>query len=417
MFRKRILCLLTAVCCLAGLAASAAAAEVDCDSVYCFTCSDFSASGEALTGICITGLPDPEAGTVMLGTRVLRCGDILTAGQVEAMTFVPVQSEQDQDAVVTYLPIYTERVDSAATMTIAIRGKRDQAPVAQDSTMETYKNLPNTDTLKVTDPEGQPLTYTIVRQPKRGEVTISEDGSFTYTPKKNKVGTDSFTFTATDPAGNVSREATVTIQILKPTDAKQYTDTVGRDCRFAAEWMKNTGIFVGEQIGSDCCFQPDKAVTRGEFVAMAAKVLNIPIDDTATYTGYTDEIPQWLQPYLAAALRSGMPAGLPMAETGEFGADTAITGAEAAMMLQNALDLTVLTQAEPVEEVGKETGVFEEEVEAEAEDAWAQTALTVMAQNGIELTSGGTLTRGEVAKLLYQVSILAQNAPGTAVYQ
>lgn len=416
MFRKRFLCLLVALCCLVGVAASAAAAEVDSDSVYCFSGEDFSTSEDALTGICITGLPAAETGTVMLGTRVLRCGDILTAGQVEAMTFVPVRSEEDRDAVVTYLPIYADRVESAATMTIAIRGRQDQAPVAQDSTMETYKNLANTGTLKVTDPEGQTLTYTIVRQPKRGTVTVEADGSFTYTPKKNKVGTDSFTFTATDPAGNVSREATVTIQILKPTDSKQYSDTVGRDCRFTAEWMKNTGIFVGEQIGDDCCFQPDKAVTRGEFLAMAAKVLNIPVEEDAAYTGYTDEIPNWLQPYLAAALRSGMTAGLPNSETGEFGADTAITGAEAAVMLQNALDLTVLTQAEPVVEISKETGSFEEPVE-EAEDAWAQTALAVMAQNGIELASSETLTRAEVANILYQVSILAKDAPGTAVYQ
>ena len=65
------------------------------------------------------------------------------------------------------------------------------------------------------------------------------DGSFIYTPKKNKVGVDSFTYTATDASGKVSREATVTIQILKPTDARQYTDTVGLDCRFEAEWLKN----------------------------------------------------------------------------------------------------------------------------------------------------------------------------------
>ena len=79
-------------------------------------------------------------------------------------------------------------------------------------------------------------------------MTIREDGSFLYTPKKNKVGTDSFTYTATDPAGKVSREATVTIQILKPTDNKQYADTTGTTCRFTAEWLRNTGLFVGEQI-------------------------------------------------------------------------------------------------------------------------------------------------------------------------
>ena len=114
-------------------------------------------------------------------------------------------------------------------MTIGIRGKENKAPTAEDSALETYKNLENTGKLKVSDPEGEQLTYTLVRQPKRGTVTISEDGSFTYTPKKNKVGVDSFTYTAADPAGNVSREATVTVTILKPSDTTQYTDTLGVD--------------------------------------------------------------------------------------------------------------------------------------------------------------------------------------------
>ena len=245
MFRNRIVCAVLAACCLLGLCAGVSALEVECDSTYCFSPEDFSAE-EAISGICITGLPDASTGTVMLGSRVLRTGDILTADQLAQMTFSPLQTLEDQDAVVTYLPIYEDRVAPAVTMTIAIRGKEDKAPVAEDSAVETYKNLPNEGRLKVSDPEGQAMTFTVTRQPKRGTVEVREDGTFLYTPKKNKVGVDSFTYTATDPAGNVSREATVTIQIMKPSDATQYTDTVGQSCRFAAEWMKNTGLYTGQ---------------------------------------------------------------------------------------------------------------------------------------------------------------------------
>ena len=277
MFRMRFVCLLLVICCLLGISGMAIAAEVDSDAAYCFTSSDFGS--DELVGICITGLPQPHTGTVWLGNRVLQTGDILTAEQVDQMTFSPVRTEQDQEAVVTYLPIYENRVDQPATMTISIRGKQDKAPVAQDFTIETYKNLPNKGTLKVSDPEGQVLTYTLTRSPKRGTLTIGEDGSFLYTPKKNKVGVDSFTYTATDPAGNVSREATVTIQILKPTDSRQYTDTVGLDCRFEAEWMKNTGLFVGEKIGQQICFRPEQTVSRGDFLAMVVKALDIPVEE------------------------------------------------------------------------------------------------------------------------------------------
>lgn len=83
------------------------------------------------------------------------------------------------------------------------------APVCEDGTLETYKNIANTGTLSATDQEDQELTYQLVKEPKRGTVELHTDGSFTYTPDKNKVGKDSFVFTATDPAGNVSNEACV----------------------------------------------------------------------------------------------------------------------------------------------------------------------------------------------------------------
>ena len=402
MIRMRIAGLVLVLVCVVGLCVGAGALEVDSDTTYCFSSGDFS-ENEDFVGICITGLPDAEAGTAMLGSRVLQPGDILTADQLDQVTFMPLATQSDREAVMTFLPIYENRVEKETQMVISIRGKEDKAPVAEDLALETYKNLPNSGTLKVTDPEGQTLTYTVVRQPKRGQVTVNADGTFQYTPKKNKVGVDSFVFTATDPAGNVSREATVTIRIMKPADKNQYTDTEGSDCRFAAEWMKNTGLFVGEQIGGEYCFHENKTVTRGEFLAMALKVLGIPVDEDASYTGYTDEVPDWLKPYLAAALRSGLTAGLPSAESGIFGADEAVTGAEAAVILQNAMDLAIKTGS---------TGAKDDSV-----PSWAETAVMAMEDNGVQISAGETLTRGQTALLLYQISQMADEAPGLRMYQ
>ena len=402
MFPVRFLCLTLALFCLFGMGSTALAAEVDCDSTYCFTSGDFAEEADALTGICITGLPAAQTGTVMLGSRVLQPGDILTAEQLSQMTFAPLRTEDDAQAQVTYLPIYQNKVEKSATMVISIRGKEDKAPVAEDSAIETYKNLPNTGKLKVSDPEGQGLTFTLVRKPKRGEVVLNEDGSFTYTPKKNKVGIDSFVFTATDPAGNVSREATVTVQILKPTDSHQYTDTAGRNCRFAAEWMRNTGLFVGEKVSGQNCFQPDKTVSRGEFLAMMVQLLDIPMEDWEEVDVPADT-PDWLKPYLAAALRSGLTDGLPDTESGGFEGDAAITGMQAAVMIQNALDLPVL----------QETW---EEGAREDIPTWAAPSVAVLEANGISLAQDG-LTRGEAAQTLYQVSQLSIDAPGMAVFR
>ena len=406
MFRIRFLSLTLACLCVLSIGCGAFAAQVDSGSTYCFCAEDFSQDA-TLEGICVTGLPAADAGTVLLGQRVIRAGDILTASQLDQMTFAPLRTESDAVATVSYLPIYADRVDTATAMTISIRGKRDHAPVAEDFSMETYKNLPNQGQLKVQDPEGQSITYNIVRQPKRGEVVLTADGTFTYTPKKNKVGVDSFTYTAVDPAGNVSREATVTVQILKPTDSQQYTDTAGQPCRFAAEWMRNTGLFVGERVGSDLCFQPEKTVTRGEFLAMVVEALDIPTQEAAL-SAVPADTPNWLRPYLAAAIRSGLVADLPATDTGSFEADRAITGAEVAVMLQNALDLTVSQQV--LDAADSAAAELKTEV-----PAWASTSLTAMADNGILLAADETMDRGQVAQLLYQVTQLAENAPGMQI--
>ena len=374
----RFLCLLLACSCLLAMAVPSFAQEVDCDTAYCFAASDFGSGEEPINGICITGLPENSTGTVMLGSRVLRAGDILTAEQVQQMTFHPLSTQEDREALVTYLPIYENRVEPAAVMTLSIRGKENHAPVAQDSVLETYKNLPNYGILGASDPEEQPLTYTVVRQPRRGSVEVREDGTYTYTPKKNKVGVDSFTYTAADPAGNVSREATVTIQILKPTDAAQYRDTLGQDCRFAAEWLRNTGLFAGENVGGANCFYPEAEVTR--------------VEQVSTHEG------DWMQPYLDAAIRSGLVSGW---QQESFRMDGPITGAEAAVMLQNALDLPA----------GHEEIIYSEEV-----PVWAATSLAVMEANGLKLTHSEALTRGQTAQLLYQVSRMAIGAPGMTVF-
>lgn len=382
MFRTRVLPLLAALCLLLPLGVNAA--EVDSGDVYCFSPEDFSSAEKELKGICITEVPG-KTGQVLLGSRVIRPGDTLSADRLAELTFAPANTEADADAQVGYLPIYAGEVGPETTMTLAIRGKENKAPVAEDSALETYKNLENTGKLKVRDPEGEPMTFTVVRQPKRGSVTIGEDGSFTYTPKKNKVGIDSFTYTAADASGKVSREATVTITILKPTESTQYTDTTGKSCCFAAEWMKNTGIFTGECVAGSACFSPERTVTRGEFVTMLVKTLNIPVEEEVSYTGYTDA-PDWLKPYLAAAARAGLTQGMPTGDV--FGADESMAPVDAAALLCAALDLT-----------------------AGEDDAAALEAA------GIPAPDGEVLNRGQTAELLYQLSVVTDQAGRPRVWQ
>ena len=304
-----------------------------------------SVSAQELTGAWITEVPKGDA--LHLGSRVIRAGDALTTAQLEKLTL-----QGQTEAVIRYLPILDSGLQPEAELVIALGTRKNEAPTAEDSLLETYRNLPNEGLLKVSDPEGDVLSFTLTRQPRRGDVVIREDGSFLYTPKKNKVGTDSFTFTAADAAGNVSREATVTVRILKPTDEQQYADTAASDCRFEAEWLRSTGVFTGETVNGQFCFSPDEPVSRGQFLAMLMQVLDMPVDRSVQETGFLDESPRWLKPYLAAALRSGIIAGFPAGDGAEFRPDQTVSAAEAARMAGNALRFAVpaaaLDDAEPI---------------------------------------------------------------------
>ena len=380
--------------CLGLVGFPALAAEVDAGETYCFSVSDFAREETALAGVCITGLPD--RGRLLLGDRVICAGDILTGDQLELLTFAPECQQEDSSATVRYLPVFSDGISEETELIISVWGRQDDPPVAEDSAIETYRNLPNEGMLRFSDPEGQALRFTVTRMPRRGSLIIREDGSYLYTPEKNKVGTDSFAFTATDPAGNVSREATVTVKILKPTDELQYTDTAGLPCRFSAEWMRNTGIFSGEQISGQLCFSPEEPVSRGQFLAMLMETLELPVDRSVTETGFLDGAPLWLKPYLAAALRSGMISGYPVEGGTEFRPDAPLIGRDAAVMVRNVLDFSVPTA-----------------VEADGSIAvWVSESVSP----ALSLPEGEeALTRGDVAVLLYQISRIRTAAPNLSV--
>ena len=136
MFPKRLFCLILLLCAVLGIAETAAAAQVESGTTYCFSPADFDPQ-ENVKGICITDLPKAE-GILSLGTRILQPGDILTAEQISRMTFSPAGTETDLEVAVGYLPIYKTHVAEESQMTLSIRGREDKAPVAEDHAAETY---------------------------------------------------------------------------------------------------------------------------------------------------------------------------------------------------------------------------------------------------------------------------------------
>jgi VCBS repeat-containing protein len=62
---------------------------------------------------------------------------------------------------------------------------------------------------------GSALTAIISTQPTNGSLTLNSDGSFSYTPNAGFIGSDSFTYVATDGT-YTSGPAAVTINVQSP---------------------------------------------------------------------------------------------------------------------------------------------------------------------------------------------------------
>ena len=116
---------------------------------------------------------------------------------------------------------------TVATVTITVNSVND-APVAADQTVGTAEDTALNGAVTATDVEGDPLTYALVADAAHGTVTLSPDGSFTYTPAANYNGPDSFTFQANDGTAD-SNVATVTITVTAVNDAPVLTGTAVLD--------------------------------------------------------------------------------------------------------------------------------------------------------------------------------------------
>lgn len=103
------------------------------------------------------------------------------------------------------------------TITITVSPVND-SPKLSSLTFAGTENRDLSSKLQGTDIDGDKLTYTLLRKPLNGTLTLQSDGAFGYTPKLNWNGSDSFEASVTDP-GKLSSKTSFVIKI-KPVNAK-----------------------------------------------------------------------------------------------------------------------------------------------------------------------------------------------------
>lgn len=347
-------------------AVSAQAAEGE--SCFCFA----DLEQKNLQGVCIVDVPQTGC-WVSCGARTIRAGDILTTEQMAQMQ-ITATSPMNMVAALSYLPVYADGVGAVETLRFSLRGTEDACPVARDSCVETYKNIAVSAAPNCEDPEGDALIYTILRKPKRGTVVWNADGTFTYTPKAEKVGEDYFTYMAEDPAGNQSEEAKVCVTILKCSSRDVFADMVGDPQELEAVFLRKHDIYSGISIGSVSCFYPEQTVSYEEFLMMLMKLTGLSAEETAQ----TD----WFAPWQTAAFRAGLTRG---SENDGFDQMDAAVLTAGILDLQLPQSVTVFSNAET-------------DVQAACMEALEQAGLSCFAEGDLE-----TVTRRDAARILYTI--------------
>jgi uncharacterized repeat protein (TIGR01451 family) len=91
----------------------------------------------------------------------------------------------------------------------------NQCPVADDLSVSTTLQTSVSFQLPASDPDGDPLTYSIIIAPAHGTVVLNTTtGSASYTPSAGFIGNDQFKYQVND--GYCSSDATVTITVKCP---------------------------------------------------------------------------------------------------------------------------------------------------------------------------------------------------------
>lgn len=101
-------------------------------------------------------------------------------------------------------------------------------PIADPFRLDIPLKTTGSGQLTATDAEGDPVTFSLRKQPKFGKLTLGPDGSFTYQPRGMFTGSDSFTVIPSDGHEN-GEPLVVSIQVHAPPKARDDNYAIDED--------------------------------------------------------------------------------------------------------------------------------------------------------------------------------------------
>lgn len=298
---------------------------------------------KVVDSITVTSLPDARTGVLYLGSEAVSAGDIIYGENISKLSFEECDGARKKEASFKY------KINSSGyevECVIYMLDKTNASPTVEVASFAslnllTYKGISVSGVLSAYDPEGDEITFEIVKYPSDGMLTLDDENSgvYTYVPDKTFTGKDEFIYVVKDKYGNYSEGVKVKITVDSPSVAVKYSDLEESSIYNYAINMTELGIMNGERVGDNYYFRPDTEVSRGDFLVSAMKALGVTSVPSATATPFTDDdaIGDELKGYVNLAYAKGYISGIKEGEGLYFRGDEKITVSEASVIISNMI--------------------------------------------------------------------------------
>lgn len=182
----------------------------------------------------------------------------------------------------------------------------------------------------------------------------------------------------------------------KLNNSTQFNDTKGHWAKTAIDYVVSKGYFYGL---SKTEFGPNKSITRGQFVSVLGRMLNVNVNDYKDQNFKDVKSGMYYSPYIAWANKVGIVSGVGQ---GNFAPDKELTREEMAVMMTKFLKLS----GKNLNAKGKANGFKDNE----KIQGWAKDSVNEMARLGLVSGMGdgnfapkSPFTRAQVAQVLYNI--------------
>ena len=223
------------------------------------TATDQSFTTDEDTSVVIVlGATDPDGDELTYDVGEPSGGSL--SGTAPNLLYTPDPDDHGLDTF-SYEACDPDSACAQADVTIAVTSAPDD-PIAADQVVETDEDLAVDIVLDASDGDEEPLTFTIADAPDIG--TLSGVGAERrYTPAANSNGSDSFTYSACDPA-NACDSATVSIVVKPVNDAPT---TQSQSVVTAEDTSVPVTLVAGDVDGDEITFEltsePDHGTLTG----------------------------------------------------------------------------------------------------------------------------------------------------------